>query len=128
MFMCSCTPAEYMQSNCCTWHTIVNLHVHTFPSNTQSTLRSIVGSLRFSLDSKEEGLHRTYSASGKKQSDSDSSYYGTFGLVEIQPDKLDCFEKIGMVIIKQQIIQQAKFFAVTVHGILKSRTLVSLKV
>ena len=54
-----------------------------------------MGSLRFSLDNKEEGLHRTYSSSAKKQSESDSSGYGAFGLVEIHPDKLDCIEKIG---------------------------------
>ena len=47
------------------------------------------------MDPKEEGLHRGWSASGRKQPDSDSSGYGTFGLVEIQPDKLDCVDKVG---------------------------------
>ena len=59
----------------------------------QSTVRSLVGSLRISMDTKEEGLHRTNST--KKQVDSDSSGYGTFGLVEIAPDQLNCIEKIG---------------------------------
>ena len=54
-----------------------------------------MGSLRFSLDTKEEGLHRTYSSSAKKHSESDSSGYGAFGVVELLPDKLDCIEKIG---------------------------------
>jgi hypothetical protein len=63
-----------------------------------------MGSLRFSIDAKEEGLHRTYSASAKKQSESDSSSYGAFGVVELQPDKLDCIEKIGESGIYHKVI------------------------
>ena len=47
------------------------------------------------MDNKEEGLHRVNSTSAKKLLDSDSSGYGTIGLVEIQPEALDTIEKIG---------------------------------
>ena len=64
------------------------------PHLMQSTLRSFVSSLRISIESREEGLHRN-GGSLKKQMESDSSAYGTYGLIEIQPDALEYLEKIS---------------------------------